>query len=178
MNFFEEAALRLKQELGVVQDKQVAHALGLSEAAWKMRKQRGNFPEKELYSLAVKSPELCLDIDYVLTGMTREAHARLDANQAAGERAVARGARFSEGFGGYQNEDMYLFQRAMEHDCTEFRKVMHAWPTLTTEGRKFAASMLYELLRARGTMPGLVESEADQAEKSTVHAGITGRSEA
>ncbi len=68
MNYFEEATLRLKQQLKVTEDKQAAAALELSEAAWKMRKKRGNFPEKELWALSAQRPDLKLDVGYVLNG--------------------------------------------------------------------------------------------------------------
>lgn len=68
MNFFDEAALRLKQQLQVKTDKEVAEALGLSAVAWVGRKKRDNFPEVELYALAAKRPELQIDVEYVLTG--------------------------------------------------------------------------------------------------------------
>ncbi len=68
MNFFEEATLRLKQQLAVTQDKEVASYLGLSPRAWAGRKQSENFPEVELYALAAKRPDLKINVDYVLTG--------------------------------------------------------------------------------------------------------------
>ncbi|MFT4243542.1 MAG: hypothetical protein QM569_14815 [Acidovorax sp.] len=68
MNFFEEATLRLKQQLAVTQDKEVASYLGLSPRAWAGRKQSANFPEVELYALAAKRPELKINVEYVLTG--------------------------------------------------------------------------------------------------------------
>ena len=68
MNFFEEAALRLKQQLGVSQDKEVASHLGLSPRAWAGRKQSNAFPEKELRALVQQRPELGIDVEYVLTG--------------------------------------------------------------------------------------------------------------
>ena len=70
MNFFDEAALRLKQQLQVKTDKEVAEALGLSAVAWVGRKKRDNFPEVELYALVAKRPELKIDVEYVLTGGT------------------------------------------------------------------------------------------------------------
>jgi hypothetical protein len=81
MNFFdfEKATLRLKQQLGVTQDKQVAALLNLTDATWKMRKKRGQFPETEIYALAAKRPNLCLDLDYILTGQTEEQKAMLVA---------------------------------------------------------------------------------------------------
>lgn len=69
MNIFKESTLRLKQELHVTQDKEVAALLGLSPRAWAGRKERGVFPDKELLSLMQKRPELNLDFDYVTTGI-------------------------------------------------------------------------------------------------------------
>lgn len=68
MNIFEEAALRLKQQLKVTEDKQAASALGLTDSAWKMRKQRENFPTKEVFALAAQRPELGLDPDWIVSG--------------------------------------------------------------------------------------------------------------
>lgn len=76
MDFFDEAALRLKQQLKVTEDKQVAEALGLSGNAWTMRKRRGSFPEKELRALAQRRPDLGVDVEYVLTGAALSAHQR------------------------------------------------------------------------------------------------------
>ena len=69
MNFFDEATLRLKQQLHVTQDKQVAAALSMTEAAWKMRKKRDNFPVNEVFALAAQKPELGLDPDWIVTGI-------------------------------------------------------------------------------------------------------------
>ncbi|WP_218239779.1 hypothetical protein [Comamonas fluminis] len=68
MNFFEEATLRLKQQLHTTQDKEIASALGLSAQSWAGRKKRENFPEVELYALAAKRPDLKINVEYVLTG--------------------------------------------------------------------------------------------------------------
>lgn len=73
MNFFEEATLRLKQQLAVTQDKEVAGYLGLSPRAWAGRKQSENFPEVELYALAAKRPDLKINVEYVLTGRAPQA---------------------------------------------------------------------------------------------------------
>ncbi len=82
MNFFEEATLRLKQQLAVTQDKEVAHFLGLSPRAWAGRKQGSTFPEKELRALAQQRPELGIDVEYVLTGGTLSQHQRLSQDKA------------------------------------------------------------------------------------------------
>jgi len=88
VDFFSEAALRLKQELKVSEDKQVAEALGMSSNAWTMRKRRAAFPEKELRALAQRRPELRLDVEYVLTGYRHELQQRLGAVRVATERAA------------------------------------------------------------------------------------------
>lgn len=87
VDFFSECLARLKVALGKAKDKEVAEALGLGEKALNARKSRGSFPEKELYALAAKRPDLRLDVDYVLTGITSAAHGLLDAAQARMERA-------------------------------------------------------------------------------------------
>lgn len=88
MNFFEEATLRLKQQLAVKQDKEVAHFLGLSPRAWAGRKQGSTFPEKELRALAQQRPELGIDVEYVLTGR--------DTKTEAVKAAMNMGVRFKE----------------------------------------------------------------------------------
>jgi hypothetical protein len=67
MNFFDEASLRLKQELKVTEDKQAAELLGLSASAWKQRKTRDSFPEKELWALSAQRRDI--DVTYVLRGV-------------------------------------------------------------------------------------------------------------
>lgn len=86
MNFFEEATLRLKQELRTTQDKEVAQMLGLSAQSWAGRKKRGKFPTTELYALVARRPDLVIDVDYILTGITeRESlHQRETLHAAAG----------------------------------------------------------------------------------------------
>ncbi len=68
MNFFEEATLRLKQQLKVNEDQQVAEFFGMTGKAWTARKRRESFPKKELWALAGSRPELNLDVDYILNG--------------------------------------------------------------------------------------------------------------
>ncbi|NOU25507.1 MAG: hypothetical protein HOO90_08215 [Methylotenera sp.] len=68
MNYFEEAALRLKQVLKVSEDQEVAALLGLSKHAWMGRKKRSSFPETELLALTAKRPELNIDVQYVIHG--------------------------------------------------------------------------------------------------------------
>ena len=72
MNFFDQASLRLKQHLGLTQDKDVAAALGISARAWAGRKDRDNFPSTELRLLAAQRPELGLDVDWIVTGSSNK----------------------------------------------------------------------------------------------------------
>lgn len=81
MNFFDAATLRLKQQLKVTENKQVAEALGMTGNAWTMRKRRGAFPEVELRALAQQRPELGIDVGYVLTGASLTEHQRQKLNQ-------------------------------------------------------------------------------------------------
>ena len=93
MNLFEETTLRLKQQLKVTEDKQVAEILGMTGNAWTMRKRRSSFPETELYALAAKRPDLGIDVDYVLTGTTEtESLRQRDALHAAGGVSAAQRA--------------------------------------------------------------------------------------
>lgn len=68
MNFFEEATLRLKQQLGMTQDQEVAKVLEMTPRAWAGRKKTESFPETEVLALSARRPELGLDVSYVLTG--------------------------------------------------------------------------------------------------------------
>lgn len=84
MDFFNEATLRLKQQLKTTQDKVVAEFLGFKPSAWVRRKNRDAFPEKELYALAATRPDLEIDVKYVLTGK----HTR-EKNEPSGAYAVS-----------------------------------------------------------------------------------------
>ncbi|MDR3087975.1 MAG: helix-turn-helix domain containing protein, partial [Azoarcus sp.] len=88
MTGFSEKLLRLKQQLGVTTDKEAAELLGLQEKAFNARKRRNSFPETELYALAAKRPELGINVDCVLTGITRHSHARLATERAEAERGI------------------------------------------------------------------------------------------
>ena len=90
MNFFEEASLRLKQQLKLTEDRQVAEAIGMTSNAWTMRKRRGAFPEKELRAAAQQRPDLQIDVNYVLTGGPNVAVAMgCDPKTVAGPVAMA-----------------------------------------------------------------------------------------
>lgn len=67
MNNFDEATLRLKQQLKVRSDKEAADVLGISPTAWVGRKKRDSFPVKEVFALAAQRPELGLDPDWIVS---------------------------------------------------------------------------------------------------------------
>lgn len=71
MDEFSSQLLRLKQALGVVEDQDVAHALGMTKAAFSDRKRRGAFPAEKLRATAAAHPEWHMDVDFVLTGSSR-----------------------------------------------------------------------------------------------------------
>lgn len=85
MNSFEQALLRLKQQVGVQTDKDVAEMLGMTTTAFNARKKRDAFPEDKLLALVARRPDLAVDPQYVLTGMTAKdrfaaEHGRLPAS--------------------------------------------------------------------------------------------------
>lgn len=97
MNDFAQQLGRLKIALGKSKDVEVADALGMAKTALAERKRRGSFPDRELYALAAKRPDLKIDVAYVLTGITSEAHSRLNDLQAGLDLAAVSGAgAFSE----------------------------------------------------------------------------------
>lgn len=63
---FDSMLLRLKGQLGVQTDKEVAEVLGLSVKAFTARKMRGAFPVDKLLALKAAMPKL--NVDYVLSG--------------------------------------------------------------------------------------------------------------
>lgn len=87
---------RLRAVLAVREDQDVAAALGMTKAALSARKKRGSFPEKELYALAAKRPELGIDVDYVLTGITADSRGLLEASRARAQRAADAGLDFEQ----------------------------------------------------------------------------------
>ena len=78
----------------------------MTKAAFSARKKRGVFPEKELYALAAKRPELGLDVDYVLTGITAASRGLNDAARARVERASDAGLGF---------DDLYAYAKSQSH---------------------------------------------------------------
>ena len=73
---------RLKSVLKIKEDQEVAKLLGMNKAAFSARKRAGSFPEEKLYALALKRPDLGLDVSYVLSGVTEEAASALAAKEA------------------------------------------------------------------------------------------------
>ena len=104
--FFDQQLFRLKEALTAHEDQEVAVALGMTKAAFSARKKRGVFPEKELYALAAKRPELGLDVDYVLTGITAASRGLNDAARARVERASDAGLGF---------EGLYAYAKSQSH---------------------------------------------------------------
>lgn len=70
MDLFSDVMARLKHQLRVSKDQEVATFLGISKTAFSERKKRNSFPERELLALAKKRPELGIDTHYVLNGVT------------------------------------------------------------------------------------------------------------
>jgi len=70
MKSFESVLLRLKAELKIQTDKEVGALLGLQEKAFNARKRRESFPADKLRALAQQRPDLNIDVDYVLTGVS------------------------------------------------------------------------------------------------------------
>lgn len=133
MNFFEEATLRLKQQLQKTQDKEIAAMLGLSPRAWAGRKQSGSFPEKELRALAQQRPELGIDVEYVLTGasltgrqqqlLDAAAQATKGANLSAADEAAlqehVKGARTAAAAGNARQRSARVMLEAVLEDCSD-----------------------------------------------------------
>lgn len=70
---FDQILLRLKQQLGVATDKEVAAQLGMTKTAFAERKRRNAFPEAELAVLVGKNPKL--DMSYIMGGRTSDVEA-------------------------------------------------------------------------------------------------------
>lgn len=84
MNSFQEKLLRLKNELKISTDKDIAATLYMKPTAFAERKKTNSFPEKELFALKAKRPDLNLDIDYILLGTRREVFEAMEAEALKG----------------------------------------------------------------------------------------------
>ncbi|POY46168.1 helix-turn-helix domain-containing protein [Avibacterium paragallinarum] len=69
MKNFTDIANRLKTELSLTMDKEVAELLKMSKSAFAERKRRGVFPENALRLLELERPDLKVDINYILSGV-------------------------------------------------------------------------------------------------------------
>lgn len=81
MDSFKGKLIRLKNELNVETDKEVAEYLGMTNNAFTVRKSRNSFPEKELFALKAKRPDLDLDMDYILLGHRRETYEAMEKEE-------------------------------------------------------------------------------------------------
>lgn len=68
MNNFTDIVNRLKTELSLTMDKDIAEFLGMTKTAFAERKRRGVFPKEALKLADMQHPEYRLDLDYILTG--------------------------------------------------------------------------------------------------------------
>lgn len=88
VDFFSEALSRLKHELRVSKDGEVAALIGLGKTAFSERKKRGSFPDREVVALARNRPELGVDVAFVLTGVRAKTQATLAGIRAAADVAA------------------------------------------------------------------------------------------
>lgn len=71
MDIFSEFLNRLKKQVGLSKDKEVADLLGMTTTAFSERKKRASIPIKEVFALAAQRPELGLDPDWIVTGSSK-----------------------------------------------------------------------------------------------------------
>ena len=64
---------RIKQELDLKKDKDVAQFLGLEPKAFSIRKKRDSIPVDAVRAAAYEHPEMNVDWSYILTGRRNEA---------------------------------------------------------------------------------------------------------
>ncbi|EGP03285.1 helix-turn-helix domain-containing protein [Pasteurella multocida] len=76
MKNFTDIANRLKTELSITMDKDVAEFLGMTKSAFAERKRRDVFPEEALRMADLRHPELKLNLEYILTGKS-DIHQRI-----------------------------------------------------------------------------------------------------
>lgn len=95
---FSALLLRLKQQVGLHTDKEVAELLGMSVKAFHARKTRGAFPEEKLLALTARRPDLKIDVPYVLTGSAAKAVADQMLENFGSRLREVRGERSSASF--------------------------------------------------------------------------------
>ncbi len=66
MKNFIDITNRLKTELSISMDKDIAELLGISKFSFAERKKRDSFPVHQLTEFVLSHPELNLDLDYIL----------------------------------------------------------------------------------------------------------------
>ncbi|NBI42038.1 hypothetical protein GVX76_00735 [[Haemophilus] felis] len=66
MKNFIDITNRLKTELSISMDKEIAELLGMSKFSFAERKKRDSFPVHQLTEFVLNHPELSLDLDYIL----------------------------------------------------------------------------------------------------------------
>lgn len=74
--------LRLKVQLVLLHDSEIAKALGMAATAFHDRKERESFPIKNLWALSAQRPDLKLDVGYILTGERKAEPATPDFSAA------------------------------------------------------------------------------------------------
>jgi transcriptional regulator with XRE-family HTH domain len=72
MDIFTDFLNRLKKQVGVSKDKEIAELLGMSVTAFAERKKRGSIPIKEVFDLARQRPGLEIDPDWVVSGVSKK----------------------------------------------------------------------------------------------------------
>lgn len=85
MGNFDDIVRRLKGQLALDADKEVAAALGMTAKAFASRKLRGVFPEDKLYALAARRPDLVIPVEYILSGETEMEHFKRVEGRAPGD---------------------------------------------------------------------------------------------
>ena len=85
MTFFEDSLERLKKQLHLHKDQEIAAALGMSKSAFAERKKRDAFPDEKLWALAQNQPELNIDVLGVLTGISTKGHKEIALHNRASD---------------------------------------------------------------------------------------------
>ena len=62
---------RLKSQVGLSKDREIAELIGLSITAFAERKRRDSIPIKDIFQLAKNRPELGLDPDWIVSGTSK-----------------------------------------------------------------------------------------------------------
>ena len=139
LNNFTEKMDRLKTCLGKSKDIEVAYLLGMGKTTLSERKRRGSFPDSELVALATTHPELGIDVNYVLTGITSAATALIDAKERRIAAQVAAGATLQEVRDNevrYAPESLGALVALLERCNATERAALHALLTSMLAGRK------------------------------------------